>query len=112
MHHIGVVRKFTVGYVAHLLAILALVVGIQMQAMPMASEVVQVVAEAGSLNDCNLCAQQDMTGGQCVIVCPASSAVAHSEPFATEVVRAAAWTWAVAAHASSGVAPDAGPPRA
>lgn len=109
--HIGTVRKFAASYVAHLVAILVLVMGIQMQAMPMASEVGQIGAEAGGLNDCNSCAQQDMSAGQCVIVCPALSAVAHSESFPTEVIRAA-WTWTVAAHASSSVAPDAGPPRA
>ncbi len=113
--HIHHVRKTPFTYFLSWVVVLALVVGVQMQVMPIAvasdgAQATVSVAKA-DFGDPISCAARDMATAQCVATCTVASAIDQLAPMAMFVTGPAPRKWPFDSYSSLAVTPDTAPPR-
>jgi hypothetical protein len=109
------VRKTPSSYLLNWIVILALVVGVQMQAMPIAvasdgAQATVSVAKADFGNPIS-CAARDMAPAQCIAACTVVSTIGQFTSMAMFVTRLAPRKWPFDSYSSLTVTPDTAPPR-
>ncbi len=113
--HIHHVRKTPFTYFLSWVVVLALVVGVQLQAMPIAvasdgAQATVSVAKADFGNTIS-CAARDMTAAQCIAACTVVSTIGQFKPMAMFVTRPAPRKCPFDSFSSLTVTPDTAPPR-
>lgn len=106
-------RLFVLRRVVALFAAVALLVSLQMEAMPAAASVAPGSTEISSQSSpaaCKACGQQAMTGGECVAVCD-STPILSSQPAPRHLSATGPEIILAETLSTASIEPDLTPPR-
>jgi len=98
-----------------LVAILALLAGVQMRFMPMAmalpdSDMAGMASDMGS-GTCEACMPDKMAAADCSVICAAIVAVLDFMPLSSPIAAPSAWVWSNDPTRAHGAKPGTAPPR-